>query len=191
MLKGIGHRASFYDQPYAHRWAHGGILRQKRRGRRHRPLSTAEPLHCVFKIHRKNSRIGLRSYKAFSLIQKLIKKYSKKFFVKIEQFSIQGDHIHMLVRVPRRSLNHSFFRVLAGQIAQEFIRQRWLVTDTPAEGSKLWKHRPFSRIVKGWKAYKIVQNYIRLNEKEALGEIPYRKQRLKGLSSTEWRLLWT
>ncbi|MEK6774189.1 MAG: hypothetical protein AABY64_09625, partial [Bdellovibrionota bacterium] len=68
------------------------------------------------------------------------------------------------------------------------------LTDTPqkqGKKQKLWKYRPFTRVVKGWKAYKTVKNYIQLNEQEALGIIPYRKLRLKGLSSTEWALLGT
>jgi hypothetical protein len=75
------------------------------------------------------------------------------------------------------------------------------VTDTPArviggEGNgrksvkKLWKYRPFTRVVFGRKGYMTMQNYIQLNEKEARGEIPYRKERLRGLSMTEWELLW-
>ena len=62
------------------------------------------------------------------------------------------------------------------------------VTGTSPKG--LWRHRPFSRVVRGWRAYKIVRNYIQLNEKEALGHIPYRKERLKGLSTSEWQTLW-
>jgi hypothetical protein len=76
------------------------------------------------------------------------------------------------------------------------------VTDTPAGISggdrksdkavtKLWQYRPFTRVVIGRRDFQGVQNYIQLNEKEALGEILYRKERLKGLSSAEWELLWT
>lgn len=82
---------------------------------------------------------------------------------------------------------------MAGQIAQRFEQEGYLrVTDTPADeqGTGLWKHRPFTRVVKGWKAYRIVRNYIQLNEKEALGVIPYRKTRLRGLSMKDWQLLW-
>jgi hypothetical protein len=50
--------------------------------------------------------------------------------------------------------------------------------------------RPFSRVIKGWKAYRIVKDYIQLNIKEALGEIRYNKRRLKGLSTSEWDILW-
>jgi hypothetical protein len=59
-----------------------------------------------------------------------------------------------------------------------------------AEGTGLWKYRPFSRVVRGYKAYRIVRDYVQLNEKEITGQIPYRKQRLKGLSSSEWEALW-
>jgi hypothetical protein len=55
---------------------------------------------------------------------------------------------------------------------------------------RLWMFRPFSRIVQGRRYERTVRNYIQLNEKEARGEIPYRKTRLRGLSSGEWTLLW-
>jgi hypothetical protein len=112
-------------------------------------------------------------------------------------------------------------RVFAGQMAQRFAKEGLIVvtaaprvTDTPAgrksahvtgtarrgkRGSvtdtpkrqKLWKHRPFTRVVRGKKAHEIVQDYVRLNEMEALGQIPYRKDRLKALSVEEWRKLWS
>ena len=56
--------------------------------------------------------------------------------------------------------------------------------------ARLWKYRPFTRVMRGWKAYKITRNYVQLNEQEALGNIPYKKQRLKGLSAGEWEVLW-
>ena len=56
---------------------------------------------------------------------------------------------------------------------------------------KLWMYRPYSRVVRGYKNNKIDRNYIQLNEKEALGEITYKKNRLRGLSKAEWEILWT
>ncbi|MEK6773872.1 MAG: hypothetical protein AABY64_08020 [Bdellovibrionota bacterium] len=67
------------------------------------------------------------------------------------------------------------------------------MTDTPEtrkKSKKLWKYRPFTRVIRGWKAYRTVTSYVRLNEQEALGNIPYRKLRLKGLSTGEWEILW-
>ena len=180
---------------------HGGEHRKKRHGRGRRAISCKESLHVVFKLNR------------------IVLKYAARFFVKIEQISIQGDHIHCLVRTCRRSFFHHFFRVVSGQIAQQFEKTDKLryvvderfknklrsVTDTPkniqrrtsSKGNsikrklKLWMYRPFSRVVRGYKAYKVVRNYIQLNEKEALGLIPYKKNRLRGLSLAEWEILWT
>ena len=199
---------------------HGGEHRKKRHGRGRRAISCKESLHVVFKLNRIVLKTqSLRTHQNFKLSHEIIQKYAARFFVKIEQISIQGDHIHCLVRTCRRSFFHHFFRVVSGQIAQQFEKTDKLryvvderfknklrsVTDTPkniqrrtsSKGNsikrklKLWMYRPFSRVVRGYKAYKVVRNYIQLNEKEALGLIPYKKNRLRGLSLAEWEILWT
>ena len=142
------------------------------------------------------------------MILEIIEKYAKHFAVKIEQRSVQKDHIHLLIRTSRRKHYHHFFKVVAGQIAQRFEKEGLLsgaqaveksivkpalranvnlkVTGTP----RFWKYRPFSRVVRGWKSYTNARDYIQLNEQEALGVIKYQKKRLSGLSSADWRILW-
>ncbi len=208
-------------------------MRNSRKGRGARPLSGKDPLHLVIKVNKECVRGGLRSYRRYFLIQKIIDRYSRKFFVKIEQVSIQNDHVHFLLRSRRRTQYQNFFRVLSGQIAQQFEKQGLLnfaltskektsvtgtppgeasksaVTGTPENANKraatdtlsprktesqvarLWKHRPFTRVVRGWKAFQIARNYLKLNEQEALGNIAYKKNRLKGLSAGEWEILWS
>jgi putative transposase len=204
--RGIGHmkrksttkiqtkQMSFFKTDWRHSLSHGGILRKSRKGRRQRPLSCSEPLHVVFKAARENlPRKSFRNPFNMTLIKSIVQLYSKKFAIKIEQISIQHDHIHILIRTSRRSHFHHFFRVMAGQIAQKLqISNLSKVTDTSRRATpkdekknKLWKFRPFSRVVRGWKAYQIAQKYILLNEKEALGKITYRKNRLGGLSASE------
>ena len=189
---------------------HGGEHRKKRHGRGRRQLSCKQALHVVFKINRIVLKTqSLRTHQNFKLSREIIQKYAARFFIRIDQISIQGDHIHCLVRTCRRSFFHHFFRVVSGQIAQQFektdklrfvIDERFRrVTDTPKDVNntlkikrklKLWMYRPFSRVVRGYKNYKIVRNYIQLNEKEARGIIPYKKNRLRGLSLAEWQILW-
>ena len=168
------------------------------------------PIHLVLKANRSCLRGGFRTYKRYFLIQKLLDRYSRRFFVKIEQVSIQHDHIHLLIRSSRRSRMQNFFRVVSGQIAQQLERaallnlgprksSRKYVTDTPRRKATpssagwrgLWRHRPFTRVVRGWKAYRTVRKYIELNEHEAMGRIFYQAKRLKGLSSAEWNLIWS
>lgn len=207
---------NFEKISWKHRYSHGGILLQKRRGRKARPLSTKATIHVVLKANKTFIRGGFRTKRRFQLIHFISKKYAKYFWVKIDQMSIQADHIHLLVRTSRRAKYLDFFRVLAGQIAQRFekeglfVVQSTGVTDTPDNSAmrkevdvnqngfcvkrpmKLWMYRPFTRVVAGgWKALKTVWNYVQLNEQEALGKIKYRKERLKGLSLADWEILWS
>ncbi|QLY25075.1 transposase [Bdellovibrio sp. KM01] len=170
---------------WRHRYCYGGNLRKSSKGRGARPLSSTDPIHLVFKVNKGAVRAGLRSPRTFNLLQALLRKYSRKFFVRVEQVSIQTDHIHLLVRGGRRSAMQIFLRVVAGQFAQ-------CLTDTFSqkhEGEKVWKHRPFSRVIKGYKPYRIVRDYIQLNELEATGRL-YSKTRLRGLSEEQLRELW-
>ena len=153
--------------------SYGGSLRNPRRGRKFRPLSKTEPLHLVFKANRKALKEkSFRAPLSSRLIQTLIRRYAQRFHVRIDQFTIQGDHLHLLVRCSHRFFFQAFFRVLAGQIAQRFHKEGLLhlVTDTPKNlkaKPKLWKFRPFSRVVRGLRAYRIVRDYIQLNEKKS------------------------
>ena len=197
----MGHtkQTSFFKTNWKHKFAGGGELRKKRRGRLQRPLSTKEPLHLVFKAdkNRLKSR-SFRSSRNFKLVNAIIQTYSKRFFIKIEQISIQSNHIHLLIRTSRRSHFHYFFRVVAGQIAQRFEQEGFLsVTDTPRNEDRkvkrrlsLWQFRPFSRVIRGYKNYLQAKDYVQLNYKEAIGEISYKKNRLRGLSMAEWEILW-
>ena len=198
---GMGHQQSFFKTHWKFALSHGGQLRQKKLGRGQRPLSSKEAVHLVLKCHRGNLKYkSLRAPANFWVINKIFQRYAKRFGVKIEQVSIQSDHCHLLVRCPRRSLYQAFFRVVAGQISQRLEKLELLtMTDTPAktggkaEKSKhrLWIYRPFTRVVRGYRSYLTVRNYIQLNEQEALGRISYQFKRLRGLSMSEWSRLWT
>lgn len=177
---------SFTKTNWSHRYCHGGTLRKSRAGRRARPLSSKDPLHLVFKCNIAALPQGLRTAVTYTLLHQLLRKYARKFFVKIEQFSIQRDHIHLLVRGSKRSQTQHFFRVFAGQAAQRILGT---VTGTPAP--RLWKHRPWTRVILGFKPYVTVKNYIQLNELEARGEIKYSNSRLAGLRPEEWERLWS
>ena len=183
---------SFQRTNWDHRFCYGGELRKSRFGRGIRPLSTKDPLHAVFKIRAGSLKKGLRNPATYTLVNKLLHKYSKKYFVKIEQFSVNADHLHLLIRCSKRSLYHHFFRVLAGQIAQQLIQTAQHPTETAQHltdtrnkkkvGPGIWKARPWSRVIKGYKAFVTVRNYVLLNKKEAEGRISYRKERTRGLS---------
>ncbi len=177
---------AFEKTNWDHRFCHGGTLRKSRHGRRARPLSSKEPLHAVFKIRKGVLKKGLRNPMTYTLATGLLRKYSKKFHVKVEQMSVNPDHIHLLLRCSRRSLYHHFFRVFAGQFAQRLTGTFHEKLQVPS----IWKARPWSRVLRGWRSYKTVRHYIKLNAKEASGERPYRKERTKRFSDNDLEALW-
>lgn len=183
----IPKQLGFAKTIWRHRYSHGGELRRERAGRRMRPLSTKDPLHLVFKINIAALPKGLRHPQTQVVVHQALRQCAKRFFVRIDQVSIQRDHIHCVVRASKRHLFQYFFQVVAGQIAQ---RVTGTFTQT-YEGPRIWKARPFSRVVKGWKAYQTACNYVRLNEQEAKGIIPYQKLRLKSLAPKQIQEMWT
>lgn len=177
---------------WKHRHCHGGTLRKSAEGRCARPLSTKDPIHLVLKVNKSSLKGGLRGPHAFRLMSVLIKRYSLKFFVKVEQFSIQNDHVHLLIRGTKRSKLQSFLRVVPGQFAQNMTDTLSVRKDKEGKvpkKPKLWKYRPFTRVIKGFKPYQIVKDYIQLNECEANGR-PYSKTRLRGLTQEQLIELW-
>ena len=126
--RGCGHmqkqqKFDFEKINWKFRFSHGGILRNSRKGRGQRPLSGKEPIHLVIKANKECLYGGFRSHRRYFLIQKIVDRYARKFFVKIEQISIQNDHVHFLIRASRRTQYQKFFKVVCGQIAQQFQKQ--------------------------------------------------------------------
>ena len=79
-------QSSFFSSNGVHRFSHGGLLRQQKRGRGERALSTKEPLHAVFKIERLRLRQkSLRAPQSFKLVLNIIEKFAKHFAGQIAQ----------------------------------------------------------------------------------------------------------
>jgi len=171
---------------WQHRLCHGGELRKSSHGRGARPLSSKCALHLVFKINRSAVKLGLRHPRNFRLVNEVIRQYRRKFFVKVEALSLQADHIHLSIRASKRSQFQSFFKVVAGQIAQRLTG----TFHARSTGPRIWKHRPFTRVVRGFRAERVLRDYIQLNELEALGRRVYRKQRLRGFTTQDLEELW-
>ena len=130
----------------------GALLKGKRKTQR--PLSKKNPIHLILKA---KCPVLFQHKKT---IEGAIKKYSEKFGIKIYAQSMQKDHIHFNVRVHSRPMYKAFIRSLTAYLAKKV-------------GQGLWKFRPFSRIAKWGRAFKIIQAYIEQNEREAQGVQPY------------------
>ena len=129
-----------------------------------RPLSSKLPLHITLRTDTKNS---MRKPKAFGLVHEIMIRTMKKHGVTLYDYSNVGNHLHILAKIPHVKRWPAFIRELTGRLSQEMQGLKG-----QEKGLKYWAHRPHTRVVQGWKkAFKIVKEYIHLNDLEAEGFI--------------------
>lgn len=163
----------------------GSLSLGKRRSRR--PINTKNPLHITLRSDLAKGQRSLVKHKI--LIRKTALKASKRFRVQIYEKAICGNHLHLLVRGKSKTDIQNFFRVLAGHIAQEILKQ-FPLSDKERGGAlkkgckknqrKFWSVLLYSRIVSWGKDFNNVTNYIIQNILEALGLIPYQTRKTRG-----------
>lgn len=177
---------------FSSRKEHGGTISVGRR-RKQRPLSIKTPLHLVL---RSDFAFGRRSLiRHRPLIEKIVSKAKKRFYIRVYEIAVVSNHIHILIKGHTRQDLQNFFRVVAGHIAQEILRQfpisageRLSAGGAPKphkvreKENRFWQTRIYSRIVSWGREYLNVKKYVIQNELEALGIIPY-KQRTKKSST--------
>ena len=129
--------------------------------------------------------VGPRSlFKHKRMILSLMKKNSLRFQVKVYEYAIQGNHLHLLVKAQTREGLQNFFRVVAGHIAQRILTE---CPPTQSRGGapqgfsgcqknqrKFWSYLLYSRIVSWGREFRLVANYIQRNTLELLQLIAYR-----------------
>ena len=125
------------------------------------------------------------------VIDKVIGKAKKRFAIKVYELAVVSNHIHIMIKGHTKRDIQNFFRVVAGHIAQELMRQfpvlpserakRGGASKTRENENKFWQTRIYSRIV-GWgREYLNVKKYVVQNALEALGLIPYKRRAKLGL----------
>lgn len=177
-------RLGFF-KPSKPRQEHGGSLAvQKRRARR--VLRIKQTHHITLKSHH---AIGARSlFRHKKVILGIMRKNALKFQVKVYEYAIQGNHIHLLLKSQNREGMQNFFRVFAGHVAQTILRECPLPLSAggaPHQGKgcrknqrKFWSFLLYSRVVSWGRDFKNVVGYIQRNTLELLHLVDY-KPRIK------------
>ena len=99
---------------------HGGALSVgKRRSRR--PLSTKHPLHLTLRSEFAYGKRSLLRHRP--AIERIMKKAASRFGVSVYKYAVCSNHLHLLVRGKTRIGLQNFFRVFAGHLAQEILRE--------------------------------------------------------------------
>jgi REP element-mobilizing transposase RayT len=175
------------------RGEHGGTLAlSKRRSRR--PINIKNPVHLILRSDLAKGSRSLLKNKA--LVLRILQKFSRRFRIRVYEKAVCGNHIHLVVKADTHRDLQNFFRVFAGQVAQEILRDFPLQKHEekafvgPRRGGTpmhlknqrtFWSLLLYSRIV-GWgRDFQGVIAYVIQNTKEALGLVAYKKRK------TPWR----
>lgn len=154
----------------------GGTL-LKGNAKTKRPLDSKKPLHLVL---RSRHEMSLRSPRVFGDVNLTMKKAAEKYGFTIYAFANVGDHLHVLLRVTNRHLWAAFIREVTGRIAQ-------LVQRLSNRATKVWAHKPFTRVVQTWrKDFENVKRYIFLNELEGGHVISANEKRMLQVLKKFW-----
>ncbi len=189
---------------------HGGAFSDKKR-RSRRILSIKNPIHLTL---RSDLAFGSRSLiKHQNLIRHVIRKFAKRFYVKVYRYAICGNHIHLLIKGQNRVGLQNFFRVVAGHTAQYILKQ-FPVTSAERKYAnfkliqkrggapekiksvvkkptgcrknqrQFWALLVYTRIITWGHEFKTVSRYILRNTLEALNLIAYQPRKIRGRQST-------
>ena len=153
---------------------HGGSLSIGRR-KSERPLSTRKPIHLTLRSSRAKGAWSLRRFK--DGIRKLAEKVATRWGIKIYSLTVNGNHLHVVIRIGNRKCFQNFLRVFSGQVAMKVTGSK---KGKPNRGGRFWDLLAWTRIAEWGKAFRALKGYVLQNELEAAGVIPYqpRKRRV-------------
>jgi putative transposase len=169
----------------------GALLKGKRKSLR--PLSTKDPIHVVMRSTWAKKEYSFLKPVHTKAIHKILGAMGKRFQVKIYQTAVQGNHIHLVIKIPHRIQYKAFIKAISGKIAQTVMKapsfEAFLENlsrngtsggDGRKERDKIksfWELRPFTRVLLWGKDFKKCLKYLTQNTLEAIGFIQYKERK--------------
>jgi len=153
---------------------HGGALSLGRRKGR-RPVVTKRPMHVTLRSTLAVGKWSLLMPRNSRYLKVLVPQLSKRWGVKVYEWSNNGNHLHFLSLSKTRKGFQNFLRVLAGKIAQQVTGAQ----NGKPLGRRFWDLLAYSRVVEWGKAFLVAKRYVIQNQLEAVGVVPYQPRRGK------------
>ena len=191
------HQLSFIKNDSQSQKFFGGALLHGRR-KSYRPLTKKDSIHFVLRslwAKGPNSFLVKRNHHQ---IERIIRRFAKKFGVRIYRLAINSNHLHLLLRITNRRLYTAFIKAVSGQIASHVMVQssflnfarshKGIITGDGSESSTrgsekkkqkmgFWEFRPFSRVLNWGADFKNCVKYLKQNTLEAFGFVAYRPRK--------------
>ena len=161
----------------------------KAKNRHARPVSSKDPMHLVVRSTKAKGAFSLRSTKNVVIVNRIVKAHCERYGVKLIEYSNNFNHLHLLVKFPSRAIYLRFIRSLTGHLALAVSGASKLANLKAIFGKTgFWDFRPFTRVVRSFRGYRIARDYVVLNQLEALDILPVRLERLKAVADSERHL---
>jgi REP element-mobilizing transposase RayT len=122
-------------------------------------------MHLVLRSSKAKGPLSFASESHRKKIDRILRRFAKKYGVRILSYANVGNHLHFHLKLSNRYLYTPFIRALTGSIAMAVTKtSRW----KPGK-YKFWDYRPFTRVIRSFKAFLNMKDYIRINELEGFG----------------------
>jgi putative transposase len=175
----------FEDPKIKNELRFGGSLLKKAKNRHARPISSKDPMHLVLKSSKAKGRFSF-GHKNAARVKKIITSHCNRYGVKMIEYSNNFNHLHLMLKFPSRAIYLRFIRSITGHLALAVSGATKLKGLKEIFGKKgFWDARPFTRVIRSFRGYRVARDYVTLNQLEALDIIPKRAGRLKDLRPGE------
>lgn len=118
---------------------HGGVS-LKRRRKIKRPLIPGAVTHLVLKSSK--AKGDLSFYRNKNLVNDLLRKLARKYFIELKDFVNMGNHLHLKVRFKDSKRFADFLRAFTGQLARKITG-----SNRGKKFGRFWDGLAFTRVI--------------------------------------------
>ena len=161
-----GKQIPLLDQKFSLQY--GGTLRTKAKNRGARPLSLQDSMHLVLRSSQAKNEMSFRNPKNFKRLGRLIQGFSPRKGVRIISLANVGNHLHLHIKITNRTLYKAWIRGISSAIAM-LVAGRKKLAELKMQKKTFWDYRPFSRVIRSFKAFLNLKDYIEINQLEGVG----------------------
>ena len=132
----------------------GSLIKGKRKSKR--PLSIKKPIHLILKSNKASGKLAMSP--SDLRIKNLIYKMAHRFNIKIYSEAANWSHLHLVIRIYRRSDYIKFIKALTGAMVLKLKAPKGF-----------FDIRPYTKIGTWGKQFKTWMDYLTKNQLEARG----------------------
>jgi len=124
-------------------------------------------MHLVLRSSMAKGKWNFRAHQR--KIKDIVQCFALKFGVRVISLAILGNHLHFQIQLTNRHTYRRFIRAMTAALAMAVTgTSRWNPL-LKTSGARFWDHRPFTRVVIGWRAFLTLKDYVLLNKIEGYG----------------------